>query len=94
MEQNVNQNDLTIQHDVKKKKFFIDLDTDREACINYERLGNDEVLLYHTEVPESFRHNGIARKLATEVFKYFEDNQEKMIITCTYLQKITTELRN
>ena len=38
---------------------------DNEAFIKYERLGNNEVLLHHTEVPEQFRNTGIAKELAT-----------------------------
>ncbi|KAH9419458.1 Protein natd1, partial [Dermatophagoides pteronyssinus] len=59
-----------------------------EAFIKYERLGNNEVLLHHTEVPKQFRSTGIAKELATEVFKYFDETRQKMIITCTYLQKM------
>ncbi|OTF82684.1 N-acetyltransferase domain-containing protein [Euroglyphus maynei] len=77
-----------IEHDVKKQKFHINFDPDNEAFIKYEHLGNNEVLLHHTEVPEQFRSTGIAKVLAMEAFKYFEENQQKMIITCTYLQKM------
>lgn len=44
---------------------------DNEAFIKYERLGNNEVLLHHTEVPKQFRSTGIAKELATVNIFYF-----------------------
>ena len=60
----------------------------------YERDG-DVLDLYHTEVPPAYRGKGVAAHLAQAAFKYIQQNNLKMILTCTYLQHHhTSKLQN
>ena len=61
---------------------------DNSAFIDYEQLNNNEVLLYHTEVPKIYGGKGIGQLLANEAFNHFDKSGQKMVITCTYLQKL------
>lgn len=82
------QGEYVVEHDVKNHKFVIKLDPDNSAFIDYEQLNNSEVLLYHTEVPELYGGKGIGQVLADAAFAHFERAGQKMVITCTYLQKL------
>ncbi|KAI2798812.1 Protein natd1 [Blomia tropicalis] len=77
-----------VKHDSKNNKFMIQLDPDNSAFIDYEQLNNNEVLLYHTEVPKIYGGKGIGQLLANEAFNHFDKSGQKMVITCTYLQKL------
>lgn len=60
------------------------------AVIQYKKT--DDVLdLYHTEVPVVFRGQGVAALLAKETFKYIQQNNLKMKLSCDYLQKYYRE---
>jgi len=80
--------EYVVEHDPKKHKFLIKLDSDNNAFIDYEQLNNNEVLLYHTEVPKSYGGKGIGKILAEEAFNHFEKSGQKMVITCMFLQKL------
>ena len=45
--------------------------TDNNAFIDYEELNNNEVLLYHTEVPATYGGKGIGKILAEVCWQQF-----------------------
>lgn len=53
---------FTVDHDVRRKEFFIKIDSDK-AFIQYSKMGN-VMYLEHTEVPEAFSGRGIGKILA------------------------------
>ena len=56
--------------------------------MDYERIGEKEVLLYHTDVPKKYGGKGIGNILANETFKFFNERGDKMKITCDFLKKV------
>jgi len=77
--------DLIVEHDASAKKFFIQLGND-EAKLEYAQNG-DILNMWHTEVPPALQGKGIAKVLAQGAFDYAVKNNQKMILTCSYLQK-------
>jgi len=80
---------LVAQHDPKNNKFFIKLG-DAEAKLEYvkhKQNGGEVLDMWHTEVPSQLQGKGIAKVLAKAAFDYVVDNQLKMQLSCTYLQK-------
>ncbi|CAL8072226.1 unnamed protein product [Orchesella dallaii] len=81
--------DLKVEHDTQNKKFFIKLG-DVEAKLEYAKNdlnGNTVLDMWHTEVPPQLQGKGIAKILAQEAFNYVVDNNLKMQLSCSYLQK-------
>lgn len=81
--------DLKVEHNAKRSEFSMCMGVDC-AVIQYKKT--DDVLdLYHTEVPVVFRGQGVAAILAKETFKYIQQNNLKMKLSCDYLQKYYRE---
>jgi predicted GNAT family acetyltransferase len=57
-----------VQHDEKRHKFFIPMESTRkEALLSYALPKNDVIDLQHTFVPDEFRGKGIAAQLVEKV---------------------------
>ena len=74
-------------HDKDSATFYIQVQSGKKAFLNYE-TSKGSVDLWHTEVPEECRGQGIAGVLAEnsikELAKAFPSC--KIILSCTYLQ--------
>ncbi|KAI1280851.1 Protein NATD1 [Halotydeus destructor] len=81
---------LHVEHNEKDREFFIKTNNDK-AVLNYEFIGKDKVDLYHTEVPDVYRGQGVAKLLAQSAFDFVVDKDLKMKLSCTYLQKFLKE---
>lgn len=78
--------DLNFEHDEKNQRFLVKLPENNYGVINYNK--NKDILeLYHTGVPEQFRGQGIAEKLAHFSFLWAKNNNFKVDPVCSYLQK-------
>jgi len=82
--------ELKVKHNSKGHKFYIKLGED-EALLIYRDVSPGVIDLYHTEVPQSLQGKGIAKKLAQEAFEYVVNQNLKMRVTCTYLQKYLSD---
>lgn len=87
-----------VGHDKRKKCFYINIEKDgkrqkESAILEYDWIRPGFVDLYHTEVPQPYRGQGIAKILAKAALEYFVAENAKMRLTCTYLHKYVRETR-
>jgi len=82
--------DLKVEHEEKEQRFVIrfeDPGLQELAVLEYEMPRKNVMDMTHTGVPVSLRGRGIAGILAKEAFEHCVNNNLKMILSCTYLQK-------
>ena len=70
-------------NDEERMRFEIALG-EEFAFIEY-RWHDGNIVLMHTEVPESMRGKGIAQKLAKEAFEYIRDHNLQAVVYCPFL---------
>uniref|UniRef100_A0A1I8AYC7 Protein NATD1 n=1 Tax=Meloidogyne hapla TaxID=6305 RepID=A0A1I8AYC7_MELHA len=69
------------------------MDADKnQAILEYKKLPNKVLELYHTEVPKEYGGKGIAKDLVKGAFRYCIDNNYKVYPTCSYVQKYSKDL--
>ena len=74
---------MEILHDNEKQKFFTIIDG-LESHLEYVKI--DDVLnLNHTYVPNELRGKGIAGKIVKAALTYAEENNLKIIPSCSYV---------
>jgi len=55
------------------------------SFIDYKTKDN-KIYLIHTEVPAELQCMGIAEALVEKTFNYIEENRQKLVPLCTYVQ--------
>uniref|UniRef100_A0A131Z2M5 Protein NATD1 n=1 Tax=Rhipicephalus appendiculatus TaxID=34631 RepID=A0A131Z2M5_RHIAP len=85
---NLAQGSFEVEHDSKKREFFIKLGKDK-AVLQYEVIDPKTLDLVHTEVPESLRGKGIAKHLAKAALDYVVGKEMQARITCPYVSKFS-----
>ncbi|XP_066269774.1 protein NATD1-like [Branchiostoma lanceolatum] len=82
-----------VGHDKMKKEFYIKMDrtSAEKAILQYDMYRKGYVDFYHTFVPEVYRGKGLAKHLAKAALDYAVEEDLKMKLTCTYLQKYTQD---
>jgi len=74
---------MEILHDIKKQKFYVVVDN-LESHLEYVKM--DNVLnINHTYVPNALRGRGIAGKIVKVALTYAEENNLKIIPSCSYV---------
>ena len=83
---NYQESDVKLNKD--QKTFYIDLQSGKKAIVNYENIDLNTIEVWHTEVPDENRGQGIAGILASKsISELAKTNPDKKIIlSCTYLQ--------
>ncbi|XP_035670413.1 protein NATD1-like [Branchiostoma floridae] len=78
-----------VGHDKLKKEFYIRMEREstEKAILQYDMYRKGYVDFYHTFVPEVYRGKGLAKHLAKAALDYAVEEDLKMKLTCTYLQK-------
>lgn len=85
--------------------FNVLLDT-KKSVLEYKKLPNSVLDLYHTEVPPEHRGHGVAAQLVKVcsfkaaksiiffqyAFQYCKDNNYKVLPTCSYVAKYANEM--
>ena len=66
----------------KRFEFTVDGST---AFILYKKIGEKELELFHTEVPESLEGKGVGKALAQKALQYCKTNGIKILPTCPFL---------
>lgn len=64
--------------------FFIELQGQRVAELTYRRTSGVEVNIDHTEVADSLRGQGVARKLLDAAVSWARETHTQLSATCSY----------
>ncbi|KAG5279163.1 hypothetical protein AALO_G00074790 [Alosa alosa] len=84
----------TVKHDRAAQCFTVSLNTAGThdyATLRYNLTGDGEVNLMSTNVPESFRAQGIAAHLAKAAMDFVVEEKLKAHISCWYIKKYVEE---
>lgn len=76
-----------MEHDEVNNRFLIRLSEDDIGVIEYQKQKGKVLVMYHTGVPEKYRGQGIAEKLAIYAFTWAKENGYKVVPQCSYLEK-------
>ncbi len=81
---------MNIKHEEHKKKgtFFIDENGERLAELAYSKSEPSEITIFHTEVSEKLRGEGIGQDLVAEAVSFARRNKLKIVATCPYAKKL------
>jgi predicted GNAT family acetyltransferase len=77
---------ITIQHEESAGRgaFFVEREGIRLAEMTYSRVDASKVIVDHTEVHDSLRGLGLARKLLDELVAWARASQTRVLATCPY----------
>ena len=84
---------MEIRHETIKRKgmFVIDEGGERIAELDYFANAPGEITIYHTEVNEKFRGEGLGRDLVEAAVKHARQNKLRIIPKCAYAAKMIEE---
>jgi len=74
---------MEVTHDIEKQKFYMVVDG-LESHLEYSRMSS-VLNLNHTYVPNELRGKGIAGKIVKAALTYAEENNLKIIPSCSYV---------
>ena len=74
---------MEVTHDIDKQKFYMVVDG-LESHLEYARMSS-VLNLNHTYVPNELRGKGIAGKIVKAALTYAEENNLKIIPSCSYV---------
>lgn len=77
-----------VQHDECSQKYTMNCGQDKglHAFINYRKLGNGKIDMYHTEVPYELRGRGLGRLIAQGALELAARDNLRVTLTCEFLQ--------
>jgi predicted GNAT family acetyltransferase len=61
---------------------------DAKAKMTYSRAGNKLLIIDHTEVDDSFRGQGVGKRLLHKLVDYARSNQLKIMPLCPYAKSV------
>ena len=76
---------LTVRHDLEKRRFIIDLGDD-QAVINY-KISDDRIIFLYAGVPQKYEGKGIAARLTREALEYAKAENYRVISLCSYISR-------
>ncbi len=84
---------MKIQHDEHGKKgaFFIEEDGEWVAELTYEKSGDGEITIDHTEIDPKLRGENIGEDMVAEAVQYAKKNNLRIKATCPYAKKVLDE---
>lgn len=74
---------MEVIHDIENQKFYVVVDG-LESHLEYAKM-NNVLNLNHTYVPNALRGKGIAGKIVKAALTYAEENNLKIIPSCSYV---------
>ncbi len=75
---------MDLQHNPQQQTFYCLIDG-LEAHVNYRKVDEHTLNMYHTYVPPALRHQGIARALVREAAEYAKQHGFAVIPSCSYV---------
>ncbi len=85
-----------IQHvfDGKKGSFYIEVNNQKVATMDYVMAGDTKLIIEHTGVDESLKGQGIGKKLLEKLVEYTREKQISVMPLCSFANAVlkkTTE---
>ena len=77
--------EYNITHD-KINQLFITKVEGKDIYLRYSMIGTETIVFNSTFVPGELRRKGLAAIVVKEGFKYAEENNLKVVPSCTYIQ--------
>lgn len=72
------------EDNLKKGRFFIEIENQLMAEMTYTYVGNDKIIIDHTEVNPILKGKGIGYNLIDEVVSFVRENNLKIIPLCPF----------
>ena len=76
--------DIRIEETGSKGRYFIRLDTGEEAEMTFTKIGEHQIIIDHTEVPDAFRGQGAGLRLVTKAVEDARASGKKIIPLCPF----------
>jgi len=80
-----------VKHDTDHKAFYMQIQEDHVAKLEYDWVREGVIDFYHTEVPSVYRGMGLAKLLAKAALDYAVAKDAKIILSCSYLAKYVAD---
>ncbi len=72
----------------KKGSFYVEVAGNKDALITYTWVGNDRIIIDHTEVGDSLRGQGVGYKLVEAAVNFARDKQIKILPLCPFAKSV------
>ena len=84
---------MDIRHETIKKKgeFVINDGGKRVGKLSYLRSSENEITIYHTEIDESLRGEGLGEDMVEAAVKYARGNGLKIVPKCPFAKHVIDE---
>ena len=79
-----------IQHvfDGKKGSFYIEVNNQKVATMDYVMAGDTKLIIEHTGVDESLKGQGIGKKLLEKLVEYTREKQISVMPLCSFANAV------
>lgn len=81
----INNQDITLKLDAHQKGAFVIEDGDERLAEMAIAISEGNLIVYHTEVTEKLKGQGIGSKLLAEMVSYARKNSLKVVPLCPYV---------
>ena len=75
---------IELQDNASKGRYFLRAPTGEEAEMTFTRIGEHQIIIDHTEVPEAFRGQGAGVRLVTRAVEDARAAGKKIIPLCPF----------
>lgn len=75
---------IQVEHDPQKQRFSAQVNG-HQAVLEYRTIDAQTLDFFHTYVPDQLRGQGVAALLAEAAFAYAQQQQFKVVPTCSYI---------
>ncbi len=81
---------MQVQHrdDNHKGAFYIEIDGEELAAMEYSRAGDNMLIISHTEVSDALRGQGAGMKMLLTLADYARGNNIKVIPLCPFAKSV------
>ena len=76
--------DIQLEETGSKGRYFIRLDTGEEAEMTFSKVGEHQIIIDHTGVPDAFRGQGAGLKLVTGAVEDMRKAGKTIIPLCPF----------